>query len=211
MLHAVYFQSVVRFEHVCKATYSSYMHNHIMCTQLQDDVAESKVYTRKLEARLEELRGAADLSSKLHVAKGKVRIALTVPGMRPAVLLTVCTPACNVACYLACKPAAQGKMSANNECSRRSLGQHCSWLLADHARRPCGIAAAAGCCCCFVFCALQAHDLQQQLVSVTAELEAAREVVQQRDREVDRLNRSAKSHVAAGSNEQIRSKQLEKE
>lgn len=38
-------------------------------------------------------------------------------------------------------------------------------------------------------CALQAHDLQQQLVSATAELEAAGQVVQQRDKEVDRLNR----------------------
>ncbi|WIA15494.1 hypothetical protein OEZ85_002132 [Tetradesmus obliquus] len=74
--------------------------------QLRDEVAESKVYTRKLEARLDELKGQADLSSKLQVAKGK------------------------------------------------------------------------------------AHDLQQQLVSATAELEAAGQVVQQRDKEVDRLNRA---------------------
>ncbi|WIA35697.1 hypothetical protein OEZ86_004103 [Tetradesmus obliquus] len=74
--------------------------------QLRDEVAESKVYTRKLEARLDELKGQADLSSKLQVAKGK------------------------------------------------------------------------------------AHDLQQQLVTATAELEAARQVVQQRDKEVDRLNRA---------------------
>lgn len=43
---------------------------------MQDEVAESKVYTRKLEARLDELKGQADLSSKLQVAKGKVRHAL---------------------------------------------------------------------------------------------------------------------------------------
>jgi hypothetical protein len=44
----------------------------IQFVNLQDEHAESKVYTRKLEARLEELKGAADLSSKLHVAKSKV-------------------------------------------------------------------------------------------------------------------------------------------
>jgi hypothetical protein len=48
-------------------------------------------------------------------------------------------------------------------------------------------------------CPLQAHDLQQQLVSVSAELEAAREVMQQRDKEVDRLNRSAAGGAAKGS------------
>lgn len=39
---------------------------------MQDENAESKVYTRKLEARLDELKGAADLSSKLQATKQKV-------------------------------------------------------------------------------------------------------------------------------------------
>jgi hypothetical protein len=148
---------------------------------LQDEHAESKVYTRKLEARLEELKGAADLSSKLQVAKGKVGDWL--------------------ACLYAPAPAA--------------LASHVVVAYAASIRSTEVLFVPVSSCCAaqrvqggmerkatllvLLCCPLQAHDLQQQLVSVSAELEAAREVMQQRDKEVDRLNRSAAGGAAKGS------------
>lgn len=41
---------------------------------LQEEYAERQVYTRRLEAKLEELQGAADLTSKYQAAKQKVRL-----------------------------------------------------------------------------------------------------------------------------------------
>jgi hypothetical protein len=58
-------------------------------------------------------------------------------------------------------------------------------------------------------CPLQAHDLQQQLVSVSAELEAAREVLQQRDKEVDRLNRSASASASSSKQQGLQQQQLQ--
>lgn len=42
------------------------------CCCAQDENAEHKVYVRKLEARLDELKNAADISSKYQAAKQKV-------------------------------------------------------------------------------------------------------------------------------------------
>lgn len=44
----------------------------------QDDVAEHKVYVRKLEARLDDLKNAADISSRYQAAKQKVGSLFTI-------------------------------------------------------------------------------------------------------------------------------------
>jgi hypothetical protein len=158
-----------------------FKHLHVC---LQDDVAESKVYTRKLEARLEELKGAADLSSKLQVAKGKVRNC-HVFAIRDAALAARDAGICIFACRRGEQPTLY-----TLQCAEALQTSTCNCPI---CKRFVAVLLL------LLSCALQAHDLQQQLVSVTAELEAAREVVQQRDREVDRLNRSATGPAATDS------------
>ncbi len=42
------------------------------CCKMQEDCAEKQLYIRRLEAKLEELQGAADIASKYQTAKQKV-------------------------------------------------------------------------------------------------------------------------------------------
>jgi hypothetical protein len=134
-----------------------------VCLCVQEDCAEKQVYIRRLEAKLQELQGAADIASKYQSAKQKV-------GYQDHIHAVIRRQQCCCA-----------------------LAGHNTHIRAPELPRALGtIKNSAWHGFCMVPC-VQVQEQQQQLAALTAELQATKEQATQQQKDLDKANRYAQT------------------
>jgi hypothetical protein len=91
-------------------------HALVLHCRLQEDQAEKQLYSRRLEAKLEELQSAADLSSRYAAAKQKVCVCVCVCALarKPLQLARAAGAPCPQPCHVPPLPSCRWPSSSSS-------------------------------------------------------------------------------------------------